>query len=69
MPSKDPIHFYRRVSLELSHSWPGEVYLRLEPFDGPAIMVRVMPGDIVAISQLAESGKVSVEPLSEGHGQ
>jgi hypothetical protein len=59
------------VSLELSHTWPGEVYLRFEPFDGPAFMVRVMPGDIVAISNLAKDGAtevvtpIQVEPLPE----
>jgi hypothetical protein len=60
MQIKNPSHFYKRISLELSSTWPGEVYLRFEPFDhGPAIMVRVKPGDIVSISQLTESGNTS----------
>jgi hypothetical protein len=69
---RDPVHLYRRVSLELASSWPGEVYLRFEPFDdGPAVMVRVMPGDIVSISLLADGGNtevvtpIQVEPLPE----
>jgi hypothetical protein len=45
---------YKRISLEYSNTWPGQVYLRFEPWDdGPQAMIRVMPGDIVSISQLA----------------
>jgi len=46
---------YGRISLEFSNSWPGQVYLRFEPFGNEAaIMIRVMPGDIVSISNLAD---------------
>lgn len=60
--------FYKRISLEFftpDESFPGQVYLRFEPFGDkrPAIMVQVLPGDIVAISQLAEPGIVSVEEV------
>lgn len=52
VPIQDGDHFYKRISIELSHSWPGEVYLRFEPFMGPAIMVRVLPGDIISLSDI-----------------
>ena len=46
---------YSRVSLQYSDTWPGEVYLRLEPWDdGPQTMIRVLPGDIVSISRLGD---------------
>lgn len=46
---------YERISLQYSHTWPGEVYLRFEPFGkGPATMIRVLPGDIVSISRLGD---------------
>jgi len=45
---------YKRISLEYSSTWPGQVYLRFEPFGSEAAhMIRVMPGDIVSISNLA----------------
>lgn len=48
-------NLYKRISLEFLNSYPGQVYLRFEPVDnGPAIMVQVLPADIVAISLLAE---------------
>jgi hypothetical protein len=48
---------YRRISLEFLHQYPGHVFLRLEPHSkAPAIMFQVLPGDIVAISQLADLG-------------
>jgi len=46
---------YGRISLEYSSRWSGQVYLRFEPFGSEAaIMIRVMPGDIVSISSLAD---------------
>lgn len=48
-------NLYKRISLEFLSSFPGQVYLRFEPVDnGPAVMLRVLPADIVAISMLAE---------------
>lgn len=47
-------NLYKRIELEFLGQFPGQVYLRLEPFSkSPAIMIQVLPGDIVAISQLA----------------
>lgn len=46
---------YKRISLEMSNTWPGQVYLRFEPYDnGPSVMIRVLPGDIVSISTLGD---------------
>jgi hypothetical protein len=48
-------NLYKRISLEFLNSFPGQVYLRFEPFSKvPAFMVQVLPADIVAISRLAE---------------
>ena len=59
-------NLYKRISLEFLSSFPGHVYLRFEPFSkAPAIMVQVLPGDIVAISQLADPGIVSVEEVDD----
>lgn len=48
------VSLYDRISLELSHTWPGQIYLRFEPHanGGPAIMIQVKPGDIAAIARL-----------------
>lgn len=48
------ISMFKRISLELFHQYPGQTFLRLEPWEGPVIMVRVLPGDIAAISFLGE---------------
>jgi hypothetical protein len=46
---------YARISIQLSSTWPGEAYLRFEPFNnGPQTMIRVLPGDIVSIAQLGD---------------
>lgn len=46
---------YKRISLEMMHQYPGQVYLRLEPIShAPVIMIQVMPGDIAAISLLGD---------------
>ncbi len=44
--------FYRRISLELSHTWPGEMYLRFETGPGMAVMVGVTPADLDEIRPL-----------------
>lgn len=51
-------NLYKRISLEFINTFPGQVYLRFEPFSKqPAIMIQVLPGDIVFISELAEPYK------------
>lgn len=46
-------NLYKRISLEFMSQFPGQVYLRFEPFGKvPAIMIQVLPADIVAICQL-----------------
>lgn len=48
-------NLYKRISLEFVSSFPGQVYLRFEPFGKvPAIMIQVLPADIVAITKLGE---------------
>ena len=45
---------YAKIGLVYSQTWPGQVYLRFEPFGSEASqMIRVMPGDIISISNLA----------------
>ena len=46
---------WARISVELSHTWPGEAYLRLETADGTATMVRVDAGDLARISDLKDA--------------
>ena len=52
-------NLYKRVSLVMHDTDPGDVYLRLEPFNhGPVTLVQVKPGDIVAISELGPGNTV-----------
>jgi hypothetical protein len=53
---------WKRISVELSHSWPGEPYLRFEPADGgPPVMVAVDDDDLARIGQL--QGALGVPPV------
>lgn len=55
-------NLYRHISLEFMNSFPGQVYLRFEPFSkAPAIMIQVMPGDMVDISRLAGPYETTVK--------
>jgi len=62
-------YLYRKISLELLHQYPGHVFLRLEPWTGPASMIEVGPGDIVNIGRLGdrdgESGRVTETIMPE----
>lgn len=45
---------YAKIGLVYSQTWPGQVYLRFSAWNEEAsTMIRVMPGDIVGISNLA----------------
>jgi hypothetical protein len=48
---RDGVRRYSRISLELSHSWPGEMYLRFETGPGMAVMVGVTPADLADLKQ------------------
>jgi hypothetical protein len=50
---------WERISLELSHTWPGEIYLRFQAADGTATMVRVDEDDLTAIVILINGQMVS----------
>ena len=47
-----PERHYSRISLELSHTWPGELYLRFETGPKAAVMVAVTPADLAALRLL-----------------
>jgi hypothetical protein len=43
---------WERISVEVSHTWPGEAYLRFQAADGTAIMVRVDAHDLSRVALL-----------------
>ena len=47
---------WERISLELSHTWPGQFLLRFEAADGAAMMVGVGGGDLAAVGGLIPGG-------------
>lgn len=52
----EPESLYSRISLEFSHSWPGQAYLRLEAANGAAVMVRLNAADRREVSRLLADG-------------
>jgi hypothetical protein len=57
---------WARISVELSHTWPGEAYLRFEAADGTATMVAVDRDDLVAVGRLDGAlGQSAVQDVSE----
>lgn len=59
MSGTEPDQHYRRISLELSHTWPGESYLRFESPDGAAVMVAVKAGDILRLRSLLPDPEIA----------
>lgn len=57
---------WERISVELSHTWPGEAYLRFQAADGTATMVAVDNDDLQRIGLLRNSlGRPSAEDDDE----
>lgn len=53
---RDGVRLYRQISIVVSHSWPGEAYLRFETGPGMAVMVAVTGADLNEVGKLLKVG-------------